>query len=54
MWNVKSKVIPLKIGATGPIPNLFRKYVRKRPEKHEIKELQKTAILCTAQYGCGR
>ena len=48
MWKVKSKVIPVKIGATGPISNLFRKYVSNRPKKHEIKELHKTAILGTA------
>ena len=27
MWNVKTKVIPVIIGATGTISNSFRKYV---------------------------
>ena len=27
MWNVKTKVIPLTIGATGTISKSFRKYV---------------------------
>jgi len=27
MWNVKTKVIPVIIGATGTIPKSFRKYV---------------------------
>jgi hypothetical protein len=27
MWNVKTKVIPVIIGATGTISKLFRKYV---------------------------
>ena len=48
MWNVKTKVIPLIIGATGTISKLFRKYVSNIPGKHEVKELQKTAILGTA------
>jgi len=48
MWNVKTKVIPVIIGATGTISNLFRKYVSNIPGNHEVKELQKTAILGTA------
>jgi hypothetical protein len=48
MWNVKTKVIPVIIGATGTISKSFRKYVSKIPENHEVKELQKTAILGTA------
>ena len=48
MWNVKTKMIPVKIGATGTISKTFRKYVSNIPGKHEVKELQKTAILGTA------
>jgi len=48
IWNVKSKVIPVIIGATGTISESFRKYVSNIPGKHEVKELQKTAILGTA------
>ena len=48
MWNVKTKVIPVIIGATGTISKSFRKYVSNTPGKHEVKELQKTAILGTA------
>jgi hypothetical protein len=48
MWNVKTKVIPVIIGATGTISKPFRKYLSNIPGKHEIKELQKTAILGTA------
>jgi len=48
MWNVKTKVIPVVIGTTGTISKPFRKYVRNIPRKHEVKELQKTAILGTA------
>ena len=48
MWNVKTKVIPVIIGASGTISKTFRKYVSNIPGKHEVKELQKTAILGTA------
>ena len=48
MWNVKTKEIPVTIGATGTVSVSFRKYVSNIPGKHEVKELQKTAILGTA------
>ena len=48
VWNVKTKVIPVIIGATGTISKTFRKYVSNIPGNHEVKELQKTAILGTA------
>jgi hypothetical protein len=48
MWNVKSKVIPIIIGATGTISKSLRQYLNNIPGKREIKELQKTTILCTA------
>jgi hypothetical protein len=48
MWNVKTKVTPVIIGATGTISKSFRKYLSSVPGTHDIKELQKTAILGTA------
>jgi hypothetical protein len=48
MWNVKTRVIPVIIGATGTISKSFRKYVSSIPGNHEVKEVQKTAILGTA------
>ena len=48
MWNVKTKMIPVMIGSTGTISKSFRKYMSNIPGKHEVKELQKTAILGTA------
>jgi hypothetical protein len=48
MWNVKTKVIPVIIGATGTISKPFRKYVSNIPRKHEVREIQKTALLSTA------
>jgi hypothetical protein len=47
MWNAKTKVIPVIIGATGTISKSFRKYVSNIPGNHEVKELQKTVILGT-------
>jgi hypothetical protein len=41
-------VIPVIIGATGTISKFFRKYLSQIPGKQEIKELYKTATLCTA------
>ena len=37
MWNVKTKVIPVIIGATGTILKSFRKHVGLIPGKHEVK-----------------
>jgi hypothetical protein len=48
MWNMKTGVIPVIIGATGTISKSFRKYVSTIPGNHEVMELQKTAILGTA------
>jgi hypothetical protein len=47
MWNVKTRVIPVIIGVTGTISKSFRKYVNSIPGNHEVRELQKTAILAT-------
>ena len=48
MRNVKPKVLPGIIGATGTISNSFRKYKGNIPRKHVVKELHKTALLGTA------
>ena len=48
MWNVKTNVIAVIIGTTGTVSESFREYVSNIPGKHEVKELQKTAILGTA------
>jgi hypothetical protein len=48
MWNVKTRVIPVIIGATGNISKSFRKYVSTIPGNHEVRELQKTVIPGTA------
>jgi hypothetical protein len=48
MWNVKTKVTPVMITATGTISKSFRKYLSSVQGEHDIKELQKTAILGTA------
>jgi hypothetical protein len=48
MWNVKTRVIPVIIGATGTISKSYRKYVSTMPGNHKVKELQKIATLDTA------
>jgi hypothetical protein len=48
MWNVKTKVLSVIIGATGTFSKSFRKYVSNITGKHDVKELQTTAILGTA------
>ena len=48
MWNVKTRVIPVIIGATGTISKSLRKYVSDIPGNYDAKELQKTATLGTA------
>ena len=48
MWKVKTRVIPVIIGATETISKSFRKYISNIPGNHEVKELQKTATLGTA------
>jgi hypothetical protein len=47
MWNVQANVISLIIPVTGTTSKFFRKYPSNILGKHEIKELQKTAILGT-------
>ena len=51
MWTVHTKVILVTVWATGTISKSLRQYLSNIPGKHEIKELQKTAILCTAHCG---
>jgi hypothetical protein len=53
MWNVKTKVLPVIIGATGSISKSFSNYLNNIPGKHEIKALQTTAILALRTY-CGK
>jgi hypothetical protein len=48
MCNVKTRVIPLIIGATGTTSESYRKYESTIPGNHEVRELQKTVILGTA------
>jgi len=48
MWNVKTRVIPIIIGATWIISKSLRKYVSDILGNHDVKELQKTVVLGTA------
>jgi hypothetical protein len=40
MWNVKARVIPVVIGATGTISKSLKKYASNIPGNHDVKELQ--------------
>jgi len=45
---MKPRVVPLIRVTTGTVSKSFGKYLNKIPGTHDIKELQKTAILHTA------
>jgi len=47
MWSIKTKVMSAIIGRAGTISDSFTEHLINMPGKHEIKELQKTAILRT-------
>ena len=49
MWNLKAKVIPVLIGATGTISVSLGQYLSNIPGKHEIKETQKKQPLPRTQ-----
>ena len=53
MWNVKAKVIPVIIGATGTISKSLRQYLSNIPGRHEIKGLQINSHIghCTQTAG---
>jgi hypothetical protein len=47
LWNVKATGIPVIVMASGTISVSFRKYLIRIPGKHDIKDVQNTAILST-------
>ena len=48
MWNLKCKIIPVQIGATGIVTRSLRKNLQTITGKHSIDSPQKTAILGTS------
>ena len=48
MWNLKSTILPVIIGATGIVTRSVRKNLETVPGKLSIHSLQKTAILGTS------
>jgi hypothetical protein len=48
MFNVKTKMTPVIVGATGTISKSFIKYLKNTTAKHDIKQLQRPAIMNTA------
>jgi hypothetical protein len=53
MWNVKAKVIPLIIGATGTISKSPGKYLSNIRGKREIKDYKKQPYWARHAY-CGK
>ena len=49
VWNVKVEPIPVIKGATGTTSKSLKQYLSNIPGEREVKELQKTGILVTAQ-----
>jgi len=49
VWNVKTDETPRTICPNGTISNSVRKYFINIPGKHDVNDLQKTAILVPAQ-----
>ena len=47
-------MIPVILEKTGTISKSFRKYLNNIPGKHEVKEIQKTAILGNAHTHFGK
>ena len=50
---MKTKVVPVIIRVAGTISKSLRQYLNNITGKHEIKELQRRAILGTA-HNCGK
>jgi hypothetical protein len=50
MWNLKAKVIPVRIGGPGITSKSFRQYRSNIPGNHEIKELQKQPYWAAHTY----
>jgi hypothetical protein len=50
MRSVKTKLIPIIVGATETISKSFRQYLCNREGNHEVKALQKTATLGTGHW----
>jgi hypothetical protein len=47
MWNLKCRITPVIIGATGKVTKSLKKNLEAIPGKHSIDSLQKRAILGT-------
>ena len=50
MWNVKTNVIPVIIGATGTISKSFRKYVSNIPENMRLRNSKKQTYWALHTY----
>ena len=50
MWNVKTEVIPVIIGATGTISKSFRKYMSNIPENMKSRKSRKQSYWALHTY----
>ena len=48
MWNVKTKVVPVVVGALGTLRKYFTKGVELKPGRPEVSEIQEISLLSTA------
>jgi hypothetical protein len=53
IWNVKEKIVPIIIGASGTISKSLRPYLSNIPGKHKIIVLQKQPY-CALHTHCGK
>ena len=53
MWNVKSTLIPVIIGATGTVSVSLLQYLSNKSENHKIKELKQQPYWALNTY-CGK
>jgi hypothetical protein len=54
MWNVKSKVVPVIIGATGTLSKSLLKYLSNIPGKHENRKYINEQPYWSLHTYCGK
>ncbi len=49
IWKVKSKVVPVVVGALGAVTPVLQKWLKEIPGEHAYRNLQKSALIGTAK-----